>query len=61
MLNAKVLKNMKILLKILIALTSFLLLDFGVSAKLYYYDDYERFDKVIKINTYANILSYYEK
>lgn len=34
---------------------------FSVSAKLYYYDDYERFDKVIKINTYANKLSYYEK
>lgn len=30
-------------------------------AKPYYYDDYERFDKVIKINTYANMLSYYEK
>lgn len=30
-------------------------------AKPYYYDDYARFDKVIRINTYANMLSYYEK
>jgi hypothetical protein len=52
---------MRILVKILIGLTLFLFASFGVSAKLYYYDDYERFDKVIKINTYANILSYYEK
>lgn len=30
-------------------------------AKPYYYDDYQKFDKVIRINTYANMLSYYEK
>lgn len=36
------------------------LLNFGF-AKKYYYDDYEKYDKVIRINTYANMLSYYEK
>ncbi|MDR3150984.1 MAG: hypothetical protein LBU14_05415 [Candidatus Peribacteria bacterium] len=46
----------------LFSIIIFYLLSFSfVSAKVYYYDDYENFDKVIKINTYANKLSYYEK
>ncbi|MDR0771645.1 MAG: hypothetical protein LBF15_00835 [Candidatus Peribacteria bacterium] len=57
----KILKTMKIFLKILAILSLFLALNSQIYAKAYYYDDYERFNKVIKINTYANKLSYYEK
>lgn len=47
--------------KIFLSLCLIFCLSSQVLAKPYYYDDYERFDKVIKINTYANKLSYYEK
>jgi hypothetical protein len=57
----KSLKIMKIFLKILAVISLFLALNSQISAKPYYYDDYEKFNKVIKVNTYANKLSYYEK
>jgi hypothetical protein len=51
---------MKKIFKFLISVLLFALLSFQVFAGSYYYEDYERFEKVIRINTYANKLSYYE-
>ncbi|MEF2175643.1 MAG: L,D-transpeptidase [Candidatus Absconditabacteria bacterium] len=50
--------DMKKLLLFFIVIIS--LINFGFGKK-YYYDDYEKYDKVIRVNTYANMLTYYEK
>ncbi|MBS8122412.1 L,D-transpeptidase [Candidatus Vampirococcus lugosii] len=46
--------------KLLLIIIVFLGTSLFVNGK-YYYDDYQKFDKVIRINTFANKLSYYEK
>lgn len=46
--------------KLLLIIIVFLWTSLFVNWK-YYYDDYQKFDKVIRINTFANKLSYYEK
>lgn len=50
------------LFKKIISITILFCLTFSIAwAKADYYNDYENFDKTIRINTYANKLTYYEK
>ena len=50
--------NMKIMIKLIFFLIITL---FPYISNWYFYDEYEDYDKVIKINTYYEKLSYYEK
>lgn len=48
-------------MKLIKLLITFLLLLIYSNSNAYYYDDYKNYDKVIKVNTFALKLSYYEK
>gem|GEM_PF-5921874 len=48
-------------MNLLKALITFFLLLIYSTTNSYYYDDYKNYDKVIRVNTFAMKLSYYEK